>query len=71
MIVDYQGRVPRYIIDEGRLIHQCTGCYVVLHERSDEYVRKAMQRLKKLMYASGYSAGEILCSTLVGSYPIK
>ncbi len=71
MVVDYQGRIPRYIIDEDKLIHQQTGCYVILHEHSIDYMIRAMQRLKKLMYASGYSAGEILCSTLVGSYPIK
>lgn len=71
MVVDYQGRVPRYVVEGDRLIHQSTGCYVMLHERSDEYMRKAMARLKTLLYASGYSAGEIRCSTYVGSYPIK
>jgi hypothetical protein len=71
MIIDYQGRVPRYIIDGDRLVHQGTGCYVMLYERSDAYMRAAMARLKSLLYASGYSAGEILCSTYVGSYPIK
>ena len=71
MIIDYQGRVPRYVIDGDKLVHQSTGCYVMLHSRTDEYMRAAMKRLKTLLYASGYSAGEILCSTLVGSYPIK
>jgi hypothetical protein len=71
MVIDYQGRVPRFVVEDDRLIHQITGCYVMLHERSDGYMREAIQRLKKLMYARGYSAGEILCSTLVGSYPIK
>lgn len=71
MIVDYQGRVPRYVIDDDKLIHQWTGCYVILHERSDRYLRKAMKRLKQTMYDRGYSAGEILCSTLAGSYSIK
>lgn len=72
MIVDYQGRVPRYVIDGDKLIHQYTGCYVHLHERhTHAYLRAAMTRLKKLLYASGYSAGEINNSTYVGSYPIK
>jgi len=71
MIIDYQGRVPRYVIDGDKLVHQGTGCYVMLHSRTHEYMRAAMKRLKTLLYASGYSAGEILCSTLVGSYPIK
>lgn len=71
MIVGYQGRVPRYVIDGDRLVHQSTGCYVMLYERSDEYMSKAMSRLKTLLYASCYSAGEIRCSTYVGSYPIK
>jgi hypothetical protein len=71
MIIDYQGRVPRYVIDGDRLLHQNTGCYVMLHSRTDEYMRAAMKRLKSLLYASGYSAGEIRCSTYVGSYPIK
>ena len=71
MVVDYQGRVPRYIIDGDKLIHQYTGCYVILHERGDEYLRVAMQRLKRLLYARGYNAGEIFCSTLIGGYPIK
>lgn len=71
MIIDYQGRVPRYVIDGDRLIRQSTGCYVVISSREHTYLRAAMARLKRLLYASNYSAGEILCSTLVGSYPIK
>ena len=71
MIIDSNGHVPRYIISDDRLIHQGTGCYVLLYERSDEYLRAAMRRLKSLLYASGYSAGEIRRSVFVGSYPIK
>ena len=71
MIIDYQGRVPRYVIDSDRLIHQSTGCYVMIYSLDHAYLRTAMVRLKKLLYASNYSAGEILCSTHVGSYPIK
>lgn len=71
MIIDHQGRVPRYVIDGDKLVHQSTGCYVMLHNRTNEYMREAMLRLKKLLYASGYSAGQINCSILVGSYPIK
>lgn len=72
MILDYNGHVPRYIIDDDRLIHQYTGCYVRLHEpHTPDYIIAAMTRLKKLMYASGYSAGEIRNSIYVGSYPIK
>jgi hypothetical protein len=65
------GHVPRFVVVGSRLIHQHTGEYVQLHARSDEYMRGAVTRLKKLLYARGYSAGEILCSTLVHSYPIK
>lgn len=71
MVVDHQGRVPRYIIEGDRLIHQNTGCYVMIFSRDHVYLRSAMVRLKRLLYASNYSAGEILCSTIVGSYPIK
>ncbi len=71
MIIDYQGRVPRYIIDGDRLVHQGTGCYIMIYSREPSYLRAAMKRLNSLLYASGYSAGEILCSTYVGSYPIK
>lgn len=71
MIVDHWGRVSRFIVQDDKLIHQSTGEYVVLHSRTDAYMRAAVTRLKKLMFARGYSAGEILCSTLVGSYPIR
>lgn len=71
MIIDHQGRVPRYIIDGDRLIHQNTGCYVMIFSRDHAYLRSAMVRLKRLLYALNYSAGEIFCSTIVGSYPIK
>lgn len=71
MVIDYAGRVPRYIIDEDRLIHQSTGCYVMIYSLDHGYLRAAMKRLKTLLYARGYSAGEIKCSILVGSYPIK
>lgn len=72
MILDYNGHVPRYIIDDDRLIHQYTGCYVRLHKpHTHAYLRAAMTRLKNLLYSSGYSAGEIRNSIYVGSYPIK
>lgn len=71
MVIDYAGHVPRYIIEGDRLIHQGTGCYVILHSNTHSYLRAAMKRLKTLLYASNYSAGEINCSILVGSYPIK
>jgi hypothetical protein len=71
MIIDHQGRVPRYVIDGYRLIHQNTGCYVMIYNRDHSYLRAAMNRLKQLMYAQGYAANEIACSTLVESYPIK
>lgn len=71
MVVDHQGRVPRYVIDGDRLIHQNTGCYVMIFSRDHAYLRSAMVRLKRLLHASNYSAGEIFCSTIVGSYPIK
>jgi hypothetical protein len=72
MIVDYQGRVPRYVIDGDKFIHQYTGCYVQLHEpHTPDYIIAAMARLKNLLYASGYSADEINNSIYVDSYPIK
>ncbi len=71
MILDSNGKVPRYVLVGDRLIHQNTGCYVMAYSLNHKYLRAAMKRLKTLLYASNYSASEIDCSILVGSYPIK
>ena len=71
MIKDYRGKTPNYLIVDDKLIHQPTGRYVQIYNLDPSHLRTAISRLRKLIYADLYGAGEIKLSLLAGTYPIK
>lgn len=71
MIKDHKGKTPNYVIVDDKLVHQPTGRYVQIYSLGPSHLRTAISRLRKLIYADLYGAGEIKLSLLAGTYPIK
>ena len=48
-VTDERGKVPNYVIVGKKLVHQPTGLWTFLKNKSDDTLRVAHVRLKKLV----------------------